>query len=631
MKKNILLLTLATSTLLLSSCGKITVEFPNGDTPLTSAPISLDHNTLDVIYDSIKNSDNYESDINSILSNALAIEVIGNFYVVADETNGFNVVLDGYDTEGADKNAFIASHPAYNNWDVSGYRLTLSETTPSQAEFDTRIASVKKIIENEIVSTLWGQANATSYKRNNRFYEVLFARNIYEQLYSINISQEALGGAENTLENVLYTNPKYDDHYILDEKGDFIGFNDSIQTENGFTKGALIDGSFNTTTEEGIEKIKSVLHFDYYIEYINQTIMPEIIQNLLVEQYIFEQQYTAIGNTQSRKVNYITIADNAEKDAPALFNSFIKKFVTDEDKTENAGLEQMSTADEYAILETAWKGIAFETAENENAKLLANGQFDVPTTKNPSAGLDGHVAIDDENNSYNSYYQIFATTEANEKYFSYYKNTPYADLIEQYSTLTNDPQTNNAENFTTFTSIDSHNYDPNVGFAIKTDELRVADYTTNDWQTKSESSLPDAIKNKLYSFGFVNEWNNAIVSENAYRGSYIYQSPVSKKSYLRKDAYSNTIDSILWNDGDNYYLVEIEDIVTPNLVAISNDDDAATKVEREEKARLIGYSLASGDTYTTNAITYYLEQCNINYHDQDVYDYFASTYPDLFD
>ena len=274
MKKNILLLTLATSTLLLSSCGKITVEFPNGDTPLTNAPISLDHNTLDVIYDSIKNSDNYESDINSILSNALATEVIGNFYVVADESNGFNVVLDGYDTEGADKNAFIASHPAYNNWDVSGYRLTLSETAPSQAEFDTRIASVKKIIENEIVSTLWGQANASSYKRNNRFYEVLFARNIYEQLYSINISQEALGGAKNTLENVLNTNPKYDDHYILDEKGDFIGFNDSIQTENGFTKGALIDGSFNTTTEEGIEKIKSVLHFDYYIEYINQTIMP---------------------------------------------------------------------------------------------------------------------------------------------------------------------------------------------------------------------------------------------------------------------------------------------------------------------------------------------------------------------
>ena len=75
MKKNILLLTLATSTLLLSSCGKITVEFPNGDTPLTNTPISLDHNTLDVIYDSIKNSDNYESDINSIYQKQLLLKL----------------------------------------------------------------------------------------------------------------------------------------------------------------------------------------------------------------------------------------------------------------------------------------------------------------------------------------------------------------------------------------------------------------------------------------------------------------------------------------------------------------------------------------------------------------------------
>ena len=94
----------------------------------------------------------------------------------------------------------------------------------------------------------------------------------------------------------------------------------------------------------------------------------------------------------------------------------------------------------------------------------------------------------------------------------------------------------------------------------------------------------------------------------------------------------STIESILWKDGDNYYIVEIEDIVTPSLVSfaetgLTNDQ----KVERENKARTIGYTLASGDTYRTNAITYYLEQCNINYHDQDVYDYFNTTYPDLFD
>ena len=54
MKKKTLLLTLASSTLLLSSCGKVVAQFPDGDSALTNATIQLDHNTLNVIYDSIK-------------------------------------------------------------------------------------------------------------------------------------------------------------------------------------------------------------------------------------------------------------------------------------------------------------------------------------------------------------------------------------------------------------------------------------------------------------------------------------------------------------------------------------------------------------------------------------------------
>ena len=259
---------------------------------------------------------------------------------------------------------------------------------------------------------------------------------------------------------------------------------------------------------------------------------------------------------------------------------------------------------------------------------MADTRFGASTTENPSYGLDGHNGA----NSYESYYATYDSTEANEKYFKYYENTEFADLVEQYSTLTNDPDTNNATNYETFTTIDSHNYDPVVGFTIKTDELIVKDFTTSGWQTRDASSLPDAIKNKLYSFSFVNEWNSTLETNDPFRGTYIYQDPVTQKSYLRKDSFSSTIDSLLWNDGDNYYIVEIEDIVTPSLVSITNDGEQSPdeKVEREKKARTIGYSLASSDTYTTNAITYYLEQCNINYHDQDVYDYFNTTYPDLF-
>lgn len=631
MKKKALLLTLASSTLLLSSCGKISANFPSGDDPLTNSTIELDHNTLDVIYDAIKNSDSYESDVSSILTNALAKEVIGDFSVVSDAENGYRIVLIGYDvnedstaTTDEQKNEFIESHPAYRNWEVSGYKLTLASEAPTPTEFEKRLGSIKNIIGSQIVTSLWNEANATDYKRNNRFYEVLFARHVYEQLYTVEIPASELTGT--TLEEVLYTNPTYTNHYNEGADGEFYGFNDTVEDFHGLTNGALIDGTYNTTTDDGRNKIKEVLHINYYLDYINNTILPGIIENLLVEQYIFEQQYTAIGNTQSRKVNYITIADNSEKDANSFLSSFIRFYIVHANETN----QKLPTDEKFNIVSTAWKGIDYKIAENESAKAMADAQFGgAATTENPSHGLDGHNGADD----YTSYYAIYDSNEANEKYFTYYKNTRYADLIEQYSTLTNDPDTNNATNYETFTTIDSHNYDPVVGFTIKTDELIVEDFTTNGWQTRDNSSLPDAIKNKLYSFSFVNEWNSTLETDSQYVGTYIYEDPVEHRKYLRKDSFSSTIDSLLWNDGDNYYIVEIEEIVTPSLVSITNDEEQSDKekIDRENKAREIGYSLASSDTYTTNAITYYLEQCNINYHDQDVYDYFNTTYPDLFE
>ncbi len=627
MKKKALLLTLASSTLLLSSCGKISANFPDGSESLTNATIEIDHNTLDVIYDSIKNSDNYESDVSTILNAAIAKEVIGDFKLVEDG-NSYKIVLIGYDqkddgtaTTDAEKSEFIASHPAYNNWEVSGYKLALAETAPTKSEFETRLTAIKNdIIDSQVITSLWNEANVAENKRNNRFYEVIFARNVHEQLYDV-----VLPGVtdEKTLTDILYENPTYEDHYKSTQSGAFDGFVDTVEDKNGLTNGVLIDGTYNTNTVEGRDKIKEVLHVNYYLDYINNTIVPGIIENLLVEQYIFEQQYTAIGNTQSRKVNYITLADNDEKNANAFMTDFIKQYIT----TSDAKNQALSTEEKFDIVSTAWKGIGFEIESNKSAKTLAINRFGNPTDDNPSHGLDGHNGAE----NYESYYATFENDETNKKYFTYYENTEFADLVEQYSTLTNDPATNNSTNYETFTTIDSHNYDPVVGFAIKTDELIIKDFTTDGWQTRDDSSLPDAVKNKLYSFSLVNEWNSTLDTDTQFIGAYIYQDPVTKKSYLRKDAFSSTEDSILWKDGDNFYVVEIEDIVTPSLVSIEVDMDSAEKVARENKARAIGYSLASGDTYTTNAITYYLEQCNINYHDQDVYDYFNTTYPDLFD
>ncbi|MBP5694955.1 MAG: hypothetical protein J6X03_05940 [Bacilli bacterium] len=628
-KKNVLFALGATAVLLLSSCDRITAYPVNGDDPLTDTEIVLDHNTLKTIYDSIRTNNSYASDVRNLLAVSIAEKVLGKFEIQADTTNefGFKVVLTDYDGKSdSDKKAFIDSHGAYKNWEHTAFKLTMEEGAPSKDQFETRLGQIKKLIEEKIVTTLWDEANTSTYKRNNRFYEILYARDIYKKLYRIVDN----AGNDVPVDEVLYENPTYQKHYKY-FNDDFDGFNNvdleaddykqhaSEYLTNGFTDGVLIDKKFNTNSDYGLDMIKKVLHINYYTDYINHALLPTVIQNLLVEQYIIQEQYSAVGNTQSRQVNYISIPDNDAKNGTRFLKEFVNNYFTGSTAPDSAKLNLETTA-KFDIASVAWKGIADDIeAAGQQQKDLAVSNFGAATTDNPSANLDGHAGL--------GYIQDYGDGRD----LTYYKNTAYADLIDNYSTLTHDGNTNNSTNYSSFTSIDSITYDPIVGLEIKTDDIRVKSYQTEGWYTKDASPLPSDIKNKLYAYGLMNEWAPAQSTPN-YQGWYLYKTNTTDNHYfLKKDNYSSAEDSIIWEDGGNYYVVEIIDVVTPDLVSIDEETSAAEKVTIEEKVRRSAYTLATGSTYTTNAITYYLQKCNINYHDQDVFDYFKTTYPKLFE
>lgn len=626
-KRNLVITALACSTLLLTSCNKITANLPNGSDKLTNTTINIDHNTLDTIYNTIKGGDNYASNVNDILTQAIAKSVLGEYKVEVDETNGFKITLVGFDGEtDANKTAFIESHDAYNNWESSSYKLKLEDAAPSIDVFTKRINIVKNLIEEKIISTLWSEANATAYKRNNRFYEVLYARNLDEKLYSVtNYKGEAIDG------KLIGSAPDYTAHYTSEDIAEFDGFNEKLELQgNYFTQGVLIDGSFDVNSDTGLENIKKVLHIGYYTDYINAAIMPTIMKNLLVEQYVLEQNYNAIGQTNSRKVNYISVANNANKDGDKFFREFVSTYFTSGSKEDL----ELSTSEKFSIATDAWKGDTSIINTNERTKKLATAAFGASTTTNPSAGLDGHISKEEaEKDPNNGYIQSYKTNK-----IEYYKNTPYADLVEEYSTLTNNISTNNTANYDKFTTIDSNTYEPIVGLSIQQDAIKVNDYTTYGWQTTDSSSLPEDIKNILFSYGFVNEWNDAQGShENKFLGTYLYEVADTGKYLLKTEKYTDSINSVLWQNGGNYYIVEVEDVITTGSSQIYSDDSETNKQTLEEKlaieakSRDVAYTLASGSTFTTNAMVHYLQQCNINYHDQDVYDYFVTTYPRLFE
>ena len=619
MKKRNLLVLLAATPLLLTSCDKISAKFLGGDSKLTNVEtqreVSIDHNTLDVIYKKIKDGGTYTNDVKELLTRALAKAVLGDYKVVADGNGGYKITIADLEKEGVDKAQWIKDHKAYRNWKSSDYKLILDDADPSTADFDERITMVKKLVEKQMLSTLWGEANTASHKRNNRFYEIQFAKSVYDKLYTVTKADGTTKLTDKEIET-LYEAPDYTTHYVYDNNV-FDGFKEDGGLALGFTNGKLIDNyRYTVETDEGIELIKSTLHVACYIDYINNTIIPSILNNLLIEQYILEEQYNAIGASQTRKVNYIKIENNSAKNAENFLTSVINGKLFDE-QTKPTINSIFTSAQE------AWKGIALDLEELGGYETdLATSIFGAATTKNKLAGKEGHSET-------GKYIEEYATKD-----LKYFDNTEYAELLEKYATLTRDVDTNNSSNTTSFTTIDNINYQPIVGLEIKTDDIRVKSFQTKGWQTKEASALPDGAKKKLYSYGFINEWNQAVEfnkDNKVYQGSYLYQPYVGGVSFLMKDAYTSKADSILWQDGSNFYVVAVEDVVTPETTALEGSTDHKDKVAIEVKARTAAYSLASGSTYTTNALTHYLKDCNLNYHDQDVYDYFVSNFPKLFE
>lgn len=596
LKKTKIALALLSTAFIATGCNKISADLSNGNEAIVvdnnGATVNVELNEIKQIFDAIKNGDNYTTYVNTMITEALAKAYVGNYQVDKDG----NVYIEGLDlTSDSSVIEFVKNHKFYWNWVSTSTKVRKEDSVDVSKvnEYRNRIKSYIDLVTKEVVSSLYDDAISSSYMKNNRFYESLFARHIYGNLYSIYKADGSLEDAK-----LLYTTPDYKSE---ENKETF---------ENaGYTFGKLITRDYDV--ENNYEMVISgdtqLLHLYHYKDYINYEIMPNIMSNLLTESYIFEKQYQAIGGTQSRKINFIKIADNSKNQAPELMRAYIEKYLTSE-TSDNV---------DFTPLINAWIGdhVELSKEENKGANELAKSVFGEEST-----------VIDSEFKSY-------IDGKSGEDY-PYYDGSLYGDLIKSYSNLTNNPSTNDSSTYSSFTTFDSINYDPAEGLEIKRQNLQTESYVTNKWGTSGSFDVGSTdIVTNLFSYGLSNEFKKAKNENVTYlvNGYYLKQFQVNGPTFLKKTSYTNEIDSILWKNDDNYYIIEVVDQVARDTLSMSSDDSEETKKEIEEYARTIGYTVAEKDTYTKNAVLYYLEQSNINYHDQDVYDYFEDNYSDLFD
>lgn len=569
------------------------------------------NNTFTDIYDSIRDG-NLANDVLEQLLYQYSVSVFGNYNAVTAAKISENpygettlkAAVNGLDskdnpTDGsAVTKEFIKTHSAYWTKNKAGNRVddqyeeVTEDSEPSLSEY-ARLNNKWKTIEKRIAEKLYASITGGSYNDRNVFEEEKFMRTL---AVSIENNIAALNGSTPLFKGILTSKVE-----------DFDVFN--VQTEDVNGSQDYILHRENYQSNAALDAVESVNQDATYVE---DNLIPEIYNQLLVEQYILDKSYDTLGRTSARHVNVLSIAKNAEysKGAVNLMNNFIKTKVFDNARANNI------TLDSFKTVSNAWIGTFMSEAgynATEEYQLMKGA---VPE------------------------YEVLGANP-------YFKGTKYGAMMEEIEKISANPNLSQNENAYT----GNNSYPIEVGKEIKISELQLENYTSTGWYVKSVgvAGLPDSIKNQLFDINVANAFDGDACVEYSFDGSWKTNETDENRGTLIdvvgkiKDQYflrntsrikGNPVESdILLEDGGNYYIVLVEDAIkSKNLNKANYTEASAEELDTlENYINEIIQLVADNDTYKTLSKKHWLEEMNLEYHDKVIYDYFETNFPELFE
>ena len=580
--------------------------------------VSVYNNKFDDIYDAIR-SGSIPSDVLDTLLYQFSMSVFGNYNKVTAATvtnNGFGEItlkqaVSGLTQSGGTysgsqaTNDFIKAHSAYWNKDKNGNRVKDDFKTPAddndeptQAEY-ARLDTKWQTIEKRIAQKLYSEISGGSYSEENVFYELKYLRSLASSIENnvITINDAVKAKA---FKGVLTAN--VEDYDVFNVESEIL---DSDDTDYILHR-EFYQSNYKLDEEEAVDQDAT---------YVEKHIIPDIYRQLLVEQYLLDESYDTLGRTSARHISVLSISDNTNyaKGAFELMNTFVSDYIFKENRTDEIDL------DTFKLVSNAWIGAFMSKDGYENTDEFAL--------------LDS--ALPDE------YFEGTVGTPG-----AYFKGTAYGDMMEEYEKINDNPKI--SENESTYTG--SNSYTKEVGKTIKTRELELKDYTSTGWYIKSVgvSTLPDAIKNQLFDINVANALDGRACVEYTHDATNGWETnedtanlinvvgKINGQYFLRKTSRVKDVpveNDILFESDGTYYIVLVEDAIRSiNLSKSVYENADADKLETlETYVNEIVQIVSNNDTYKNLSKKHWLEEMNIKYHDTEVYNYFKSNFPDLFD
>ena len=586
------------------------------------------NNNFDDIYDAIRTG-SVPSDVLDTLLYQYSMSVFGNYNKVTAATvsdNSFGEITlkqavagltTSVNNEGKTvysgsqaTNDFIKAHKAYWNKDKNGARVKdnfkdpLDENAdPEQAEY-ARLESKWNTIEKRIAQKLYSEISGGSYSERNVFYEIKYLRSLASSIENnvITINDAVKAKA---FKGVLTA--KVEDYDVFNVESEIL---DSDDTDFILHR-EFYQSNYKLDEAEDVEQDAT---------YVEMHIIPDIYRQLLVEQYLLDESYDTLGRTSARHISVLAISENS-KYATAAFdvmNEFVNNTIFDDARTDAIEL------DTFKVVSNAWIGAFMSKAGYDNTKEFDLLNRAIPTYLEGTAPNPG----------------------------AYFKGTAYGDMMEEFEKIKDNPKI--SENESTYTG--SNTYTKEVGKTIKTRELETKDYTSTGWYIKSVgvSTLPESLKNQLFDINVANaladkkcveykfeggEWktNEGELDENGKAVNLInVVGKIGGQYFLRKTSRVKDVpvtSDILFESDGTYYIVLVEDAIRSiNLSKNAYvDADADTLEKLETYINEIVQIVSNNDTYKNLSKKHWLEEMNLKYHDTEVYNYFKTNFPDLFD
>ena len=518
--------------------------------------------------------------------------------------------LDAAGLKDSDADKFIKSHKAYWTLNDKGERVHYkADNTPEVVADDAsadqleyaRVLTKWNTIEDRIAKALYSAISGnTTYTTRNVFEEKEYLYSLYGNMKKVAKPSEATS----------YTG------LVWPEVEDFDVFNTDKKVKD-------INGNLDTILhrenyQQHFELTDSTESSSNTITYVEDDIIPTIYRTLLTEQYLYDESYQLLGRSYARKVNVIKLTGSTtySKAAGYLMDEFISSKVFNAEGT-------ATTLDDFKMLSSAY-----------------NGAFMAETT----------YATSDEY----KLWQAAGLVDGDDSYVKeakdgskYFVGTAYGDMMEKYDKISSNPAI--SENESDFT--DNGKYVKEVGKEIKTREILVKDNTTTGWYIKNGglTDLPDSIRSRLFNISVANALNrtpaekatndrNAANGYDSSKDFNNYVASINGKSYLKIDKKANDAEDkndILFVDGDNYYIIQIEEAASSSTLS-KTENNSYLNLEgygpyvMEEIVNEVCTIVADSESYRTLAKKHFLEQAKLKYFDTVIYNYFKSNFPELF-